>query len=75
MLLHGIAKIGQTTFIEGMLADQGLPTIMAYGVYLTEIVAPILILIGLRTRLAALAYAFGVLFIMFLAHQRHIYFK
>jgi putative oxidoreductase len=56
------------------LADQGLPT-MAYGVYLTEIVAPILILIGLRTRLAALAYAFGVLFIMFLAHQRHIYFK
>jgi putative oxidoreductase len=50
MLLHGIAKIGQTTFIEGMLADQGLPTIMAYGVYLTEIVAPILILIGLRTR-------------------------
>jgi putative oxidoreductase len=34
MLLHGIAKIGQTTFIEGMLADQGLPTIMAYGVYL-----------------------------------------
>jgi putative oxidoreductase len=39
MLLHGIAKIGQTTFIEGMLADQGLPTI-TYGVYLTEIVAP-----------------------------------
>jgi hypothetical protein len=30
-----------------MLADQGLPTIMAYGVYLTEIVAPILI--SLRT--------------------------
>lgn len=73
MLLHGIAKIGQTTFIEGMLADQGLPTIMAYGVYLTEIVAPLLILIGFRTRLAALAYTFGVLFIMFLAHAKDIF--
>jgi putative oxidoreductase len=55
MLPHGIAKIGQTAFIEGMLAEKGLPSVMAYGVYLTEIVAPILILIGIRTRLAAAA--------------------
>ncbi|MDG2431573.1 DoxX family protein [Flavobacterium sp.] len=73
MLLHGIAKIGQTTFIEGMLADKGLPAIMAYGVYLTEIVAPLLILIGFRTRLAAIAYVFGILFIIFLVHANAIF--
>lgn len=73
MLLHGIAKIGNTTFIEGMLADKGLPAIMAYGVYLTEIIAPLLILIGFRTRLAAIAYVFGILFIVFLVHSQDIF--
>jgi putative oxidoreductase len=73
MLLHGIAKIGQTTFIEGMLADKGLPSFMAYGVYLTEIVAPLLILIGFRTRLVSIAYVFGISFIMFVVHLDELF--
>lgn len=73
MLLHGIAKIGHTTFIEGMLTEKGLPEIMAYGVYITEILAPILILIGYRTRLAAAAYVFGILFIIGLVHSQEIF--
>ena len=73
MLLHGIAKIGHTSFIEGMLADKGLPTALAYGVYITEIVAPLLILIGFKTRLAAVAYVFGILFIIFLVHSQEVF--
>jgi putative oxidoreductase len=73
MLLHGIAKIGQTAFIEGMLADKGIPSFMAYGVYLTEIVAPLLILIGFRTRLASLAYVIGILFILFVVHINELF--
>tara|TARA_R110002126_G_scaffold7508_17_gene36828 strand:+ start:1810 stop:2208 length:399 start_codon:yes stop_codon:yes gene_type:complete len=73
MLLHGIAKIGHTSFIEGMLADKGLPTALAYGVYVTEIVAPLLIFIGFRTRLAAVAYVFGILFIIFLVHSQEVF--
>tara|TARA_R110002124_G_scaffold285414_2_gene463950 strand:+ start:108 stop:506 length:399 start_codon:yes stop_codon:yes gene_type:complete len=73
MLLHGIAKIGHTSFIEGMLADKGLPTALAYGVYITEIVAPLLILIGFRTRLAVVAYVFGILFIIFLVHSQEVF--
>lgn len=73
MLLHGLAKIGQTTFIESMLVDKGLPTSMSYGVYLTEIIAPLLILIGFRTRLAAIAYLFGIFFIIFLVHANDIF--
>lgn len=73
MLLHGIAKIGNTSFIGGMLTEKGLPAFLSYGVYITEIVAPLLILIGFRTRLAAAAYVFGALFALFLAHSQQLF--
>ncbi|MEO8253744.1 MAG: DoxX family protein [Flavobacterium sp.] len=73
MLLHGIAKIGHTSFIGGMLAEKGLPSFLSYGVYFTEIIAPLLILVGFRTRLAATVYVFGALFALFLAHSENIF--
>ena len=54
MLFHGIAKLNSLTAIENMLAEAGLPSIMAYGVYVTELIAPILIIIGFRIRIASL---------------------
>ncbi len=73
MLLHGIAKLSGVSFIENMLSAKGLPSFLAYGVYATEILAPILIIIGYRTRLASALYAFGVLFTMILAHASDIF--
>ena len=73
MLLHGIAKIGHTFFIGGMLTEKGLPSFLSYGVYLTEIVAPLLILVGFRTRLVAAAYVFGALFALFLVHTGQLF--
>lgn len=73
MLLHGIAKIGHTSFISGMLTEKGLPSFLSYGVYFTEIIAPLLILIGFRTRLSAIVYVFGALFAMFLVHSRQLF--
>lgn len=73
MLLHGIAKIGHTSFIGGMLTEKGLPSFLSYGVYMTEIIAPLLILIGYRTRLSALVYVFGALFALFLVHSGQIF--
>ncbi len=73
MLLHGIAKLKGVSFIGGMLQESGLPSFLAYGVYITEIVAPILLIIGYRTRLAALAFAFGALFAILLAHSADIF--
>lgn len=73
MLLHGIAKIGHTSFIAGMLAEKGLPSFLSYGVYITEIIAPLLILVGFRTRLAAAVYVFGTLFALFLAHTTQLF--
>ena len=72
MLLHGIAKLKGISYIEGMLTEKGFPSFMAYGVYLTEIIAPFLVLIGYRTRLASLVYAFGAIFIILIAHPAEI---
>ena len=73
MLLHGIAKIGHTSFIAGMLTEKGLPSFLSYGVYITEIVAPILIIIGFRTRLSAAVYVLGALFALFLVHSAQLF--
>lgn len=57
MLLHGIAKlIGGIDPIQEMVVAKGLPAFLAYGVYVGEVIAPLLILIGYRTRLAALVF-------------------
>ena len=62
MLFHGIAKASHgVAWIESILGDKGLPSFIAYGVFIGEIVAPILIIIGLFTRPAALIYAFNLL--------------
>lgn len=59
MLFHGVAKIQHGVgWIAGALQEQGLPAFIAYGVFVGEILAPILIILGLFTRPAALVYAF-----------------
>jgi len=73
MLMHGLAKLSGLGFIKGMLAETGLPAFIAYGVYLGEIVAPILIIIGFRTRLATLVYIVNVLVAIFLVHAGDIF--
>jgi len=69
MLLHGISKVSKgVKGIENSLIDAGWPGFIAYGVYLGEIVAPILIIIGFRTRIAAAVFAFNMIVAVSLAH-------
>jgi len=54
MLFHGYAKLKYGLgFIEGVLQAKGLPTFISYFVYVGEILAPILLIIGYKTRFAA----------------------
>ena len=54
MLFHGIGKIsGGVTFIEEILNDHGWPLILSNGVYIGEAIAPIMLILGFQTRLAA----------------------
>jgi putative oxidoreductase len=73
MLFHGVAKLSSLDGIKKMLAESGLPELMAYGVYITELIAPLLILIGLRTRLTSIVFIFGMLTAMLLAHSENIF--
>ncbi|PXY41821.1 DoxX family protein [Flavobacterium cheongpyeongense] len=74
MLLHGISKFsGGLEFIKMMLAEKGIPGFIAYGVLVGEILAPIAILIGFRTRIAAAIYAFNCLVAVLIAHSSEIF--
>ncbi len=55
LLFHGIAKLlNGIGFIEGQLASHGLPTILAYGVYIGgEVIAPLMVILGYQTRIGA----------------------
>ncbi|HBH7061740.1 TPA: DoxX family protein [Enterobacter cloacae] len=62
MLFHGLHKLfGGVGFIGGLLVEKGLPGFIAYGVLIGEVVAPILIIVGLFTRPAALVLAFTMI--------------
>ncbi|WP_295699604.1 DoxX family protein [uncultured Helicobacter sp.] len=61
MLFHGIHKIlNGVGGVEGLITNQGLPGFLAYGVYITEVLAPIMILIGYQVRIAAIIEALGM---------------
>lgn len=69
MLIHGLSKIVNGIGAVKYLVDSaGLPSFIAYGVYVGEVVAPIMLLIGFRTRLAAVIMAFNCLVAMIMYH-------
>lgn len=73
ILMHGIAKLAGAVgmgFVAKVVADAGLPAWLTYGVYIGEVVAPILLIIGLWSRLAALIVAINMLFALFLVHAK-----
>ncbi len=54
MLFHGYAKLTHGIgFIEAMMVKNGFPTFMAYGAYLGEIIAPLMLIIGFRVKIAS----------------------
>ena len=74
ILLHGIAKVGGKGVdgIGGMLASHGLPAALAYLTYVGEIVAPVLLIVGLFTRPAALIVAINMVVAIWLVHLKDL---
>lgn len=61
LLFHGIHKvIYGIGGVKSMLSASDLPTILAYGVYFGEVIAPIFIVLGLYARVASLVVAFNM---------------
>ena len=73
LLFHGIFKISSGVgWMAGMLGGVGLPPWVGYGVYIGEIVAPVLLILGLWTRLAGLVIAFNMFMAILLARRADI---
>ena len=71
MLFHGVDKVLHGTGpVAEELTSHGLPGFLAFGLYVGEILAPLLILAGAWTRLAALVYAGNVAFATLLVHGK-----
>jgi len=73
MILYGIHKLTDLSGVLGVLEKNNWPAFMAYGVWIGEFVAPLLIIIGYRTRLAALVYVINCLVIVYLAHRTEVF--
>jgi len=74
MLLHGISKlIHGLDFIKGMLSGMGMPGFIAYGVIVGEVLAPLAILAGFKTRIAAAIYAFNCLVAILMVHSQQLF--
>ena len=74
MLLHGISKIQHgVSFLEDMFSNMGLPAFVAYTIYIGEVLAPIALIIGYKTRIAALLVAFTMVVAIFTAHAGDIF--
>jgi len=75
-LLHGYAKIGNDgaiDFIGGSLNELGLPAIIAYGVYVGEVLAPLMVIAGYRCRLGGLLIVATMIMAIVLVHTDEIF--
>ena len=69
LVLHGIAKIRTgAESILGLMTRLGLPEALGYLVYAGEVVAPILLMLGLWTRPAAIVVAVNMVVAVLLVH-------
>ncbi len=74
MLFHGLNKL-QTGygFVTPLLQKAHLPAWIAHGIIIGEVVAPIMVVLGIFTRPAAFAEAFGMAMAVYLVHRGQLY--
>lgn len=74
ILLHGIDKLMHGVGpIQGMVTGAGLPAFFAYGVYLGEVLGPVLLILGFYARIGAVLIALNMIVAIGLAHSGEIF--
>jgi len=69
MLFHGVDKIiNGIGGVKHLTTKAGLPEFLAYGVYVGEVIAPILIVLGLYARVGSVILGLTMLMAIFLAY-------
>ncbi len=74
LLLHGVSKLqfGIDWMVQ-MLEAKGIPGFIAYGSIIGEVLAPLMIIFGFRTKIGALIIAFNMATAIFLVHSADIF--
>lgn len=74
LILHGLSKLmNGIGGIEGMVVGAGMPAFFAWGVYLGEVLAPVLVILGVYTRIGGLLIIGNMLVAIALAHSSQIF--
>ncbi|OLO06936.1 GntR family transcriptional regulator [Salinicola sp. MH3R3-1] len=76
ILLHGIDKLMNPATISGIaqqLTSVGLPSFVAYGVLVGEIVAPLMTIVGWRARIGGLLMAINMIVALALVHTGQLW--
>ena len=74
LLLHGLHKLmyGMGD-ISSTVSAHGWPHFIAYGVYIGEVIAPVLLILGIYTRAAAFLVVCNMLVAIFLVHMGQLF--
>ncbi|HLR13516.1 MAG TPA: DoxX family protein [Burkholderiaceae bacterium] len=74
LIMHGIGKlIGGIGGIENMVIGAGMPAFFAWAVYIGEVIAPALMILGYYARLGGIIGALNMLVAIALAHSNQIF--
>lgn len=74
MLFHGYGKLVYGIgFIENLLIKNNIPTFVAYGIYIGEVLAPILLIIGYKTTIGAFIIILNMLMAIYLVHPNDLF--
>lgn len=74
LILHGAAKLSSGIGgIEAMVIARGLPAFLAWGVYVGEVIAPLLLIVGIYTRLGGLLIAINMIVAILLVHMGELF--
>lgn len=76
MLFHGVHKIlnpSSLDFISKKIASFDLPQALAYGVYLGELIAPLMIILGIFARFGGLLVVGNMIIAIALAHHSQLF--
>ena len=75
MLFHGVAKLHDLqalSFIKSQLEGIDIHPVFAYGVYIGEIIAPLLVVLGIYARFGGFLIFINMLFAIILVHSNDL---
>lgn len=74
LLLHGFGNLRDGySFIQGVFAQNGLPEFLSYGAFFGEIVAPLLLILGVKPRLASGFIVLTMLVVILTSHSGEVF--